>query len=57
MGFHRPAVIPAKKLLRRSFSNTIRGASTKLADVPKGYFCSLCWHEQKAEICHSSNIP
>ncbi|CAL9021606.1 unnamed protein product, partial [Prunus brigantina] len=27
---------PAKKLLVRSFSNTNRGASTNLADVPKG---------------------
>ncbi|XP_068319727.1 auxin-induced protein 15A-like [Pyrus communis] len=38
MGFRLPAVIPAKKLLRRSFSNSSQGALYNLADVPKGYF-------------------
>ncbi|XP_068319726.1 auxin-induced protein 15A-like [Pyrus communis] len=38
MGFRLPAVIPAKKLFRRSFSNSSQGASYNLADVPKGYF-------------------
>ncbi|XP_068323087.1 auxin-induced protein 15A-like [Pyrus communis] len=38
MGFRLPAVVPAKKLLRQSFSNSSQGASYKLSDVPKGYF-------------------
>ncbi|KAB2635478.1 auxin-induced protein 15A-like [Pyrus ussuriensis x Pyrus communis] len=38
MGFRLPAVIPAEKLLRRSFSNSSQGALYNLADVPKGYF-------------------
>ncbi|KAB2635483.1 auxin-induced protein 15A-like [Pyrus ussuriensis x Pyrus communis] len=38
MGFRLPSVIPAKKLLRRSFSNSSQEVSNNLADVPKGYF-------------------
>ncbi|CAN6543912.1 unnamed protein product [Malus baccata var. baccata] len=38
MGFRLPAIIPAKKLLRLSFSNSSQGALYNLADVPKGYF-------------------
>ncbi|KAB2603276.1 auxin-induced protein X10A-like [Pyrus ussuriensis x Pyrus communis] len=34
MGFRLPAVIPAKKLLRRSFSNSSQGASNNLAYFP-----------------------
>ncbi|XP_050105247.1 auxin-responsive protein SAUR21-like [Malus sylvestris] len=37
MGFRRPSVTHAKKILRRSFSNSSRGGSHNLADVPKGY--------------------
>ncbi|XP_034227360.1 auxin-induced protein 15A-like [Prunus dulcis] len=47
MGFRLPAVIPAKKLLRRSFSNTNRGASINLADVPKGYFAVYVGESEK----------
>ncbi|GMN55845.1 hypothetical protein TIFTF001_024960 [Ficus carica] len=37
MGFRFPRVVPAKKLLRRSFSNTNKAASES-AYVPKGHF-------------------
>ncbi|KAB2635485.1 auxin-induced protein 15A-like [Pyrus ussuriensis x Pyrus communis] len=37
MGFHRPSVTHAKKVLRRSFSNSSRGGSYNLVDVPKGF--------------------
>ncbi|XP_050105256.1 auxin-induced protein 15A-like [Malus sylvestris] len=37
MGFRRPSVTHAKKILRRSFSNSSRAGSYNLADVPKGY--------------------
>ncbi|KAB2635484.1 auxin-induced protein 15A-like [Pyrus ussuriensis x Pyrus communis] len=47
MGFRLPAVIPAKKLLRRSFSNTTKGASTNLAYVPKGYFAVYVGESKK----------
>ncbi|XP_050145152.1 auxin-induced protein 15A-like [Malus sylvestris] len=47
MGFRLPAVLPAKKLLRRSFSNTTRGASTNLVDVPKGYFAVYVGENEK----------
>ncbi|GMN29123.1 hypothetical protein TIFTF001_046306 [Ficus carica] len=37
MGFRLPGVVPAKKLLQRSFSHTNKAASMTL-DVPKGHF-------------------
>ena len=37
MGFRFPRVVPAKKLLQRSFSNTNKAASESV-DVPKGHF-------------------
>ncbi|GMN55844.1 hypothetical protein TIFTF001_024949 [Ficus carica] len=37
MGFHLPGVVPAKKLLRRSLSNSNKAASMAV-DVPKGHF-------------------
>ncbi|KAF3435832.1 hypothetical protein FNV43_RR22924 [Rhamnella rubrinervis] len=37
MGFRFPHVVPAKKLLQRTFSNSDKAASVA-ADVPKGHF-------------------
>ncbi|KAB2635476.1 auxin-induced protein 15A-like [Pyrus ussuriensis x Pyrus communis] len=37
MGFRHPSVTHAKKVLRRSFSNSSRGGSCNLVDVPKGF--------------------
>ncbi|PON39742.1 Small auxin-up RNA [Parasponia andersonii] len=37
MGFHFPGVVPTKKFLPRSSSNSSKGASTAV-DVPKGHF-------------------
>ncbi|GMN35421.1 hypothetical protein TIFTF001_042226 [Ficus carica] len=37
MGFRLPGVVPAKKLLQRSLSNSNKAASMAV-DVPKGHF-------------------
>ncbi|XP_018500923.2 auxin-responsive protein SAUR21-like [Pyrus x bretschneideri] len=47
MGFRRPSVTHAKKILRRSFSNSSQGGSYNLADVPKGYLAVYVGENQR----------
>ncbi|EXC33088.1 hypothetical protein L484_014967 [Morus notabilis] len=44
MGFRLPRVVPAKKFLRRSFSNSNKAASF---DVPKGHFAVYVGEDEK----------
>ncbi|KAL5539673.1 hypothetical protein UlMin_032899 [Ulmus minor] len=46
MGFSLPRVVPAKKFLRRSFSNSRKNASMAV-DVPKGHFAVYVGESEK----------
>nr|AMQ09590.1 small auxin up regulated protein [Boehmeria nivea] len=46
MGFRLPRVVPAKKFLQRSFSNSSKAASMAL-DVPKGHFAVYVGENEK----------
>ncbi|XP_062076996.1 indole-3-acetic acid-induced protein ARG7-like [Humulus lupulus] len=46
MGFSLPRVVPAKKLLRRSFSNSNKAASMAV-DVPKGHLAVYVGENEK----------
>ncbi|GMN55838.1 hypothetical protein TIFTF001_024947 [Ficus carica] len=46
MGFCLLGVVPAKKLLQRSFSNTNKAASMAL-DIPKGHFAVYVGENEK----------
>ncbi|GMN55843.1 hypothetical protein TIFTF001_024959 [Ficus carica] len=46
MGFRFPRVVPAKKLLQRSFSNANKAASES-SDVPKGHFAVYVGENEK----------
>nr|AMQ09548.1 small auxin up regulated protein [Boehmeria nivea] len=46
MGFRLPRVVPTKKFLQRSFSNSSKAASMVL-DVPKGHFAVYVGENEK----------
>ena len=46
MGFRLPRVVPTKKFLQRSFSNSSKAASMAL-DVPKGHFAVYVGENEK----------
>ena len=46
MGFHFPRVVPSKKFLQRSFSNSSKASSMAL-DVPKGHFTVYVGENEK----------
>ncbi|KAF3435830.1 hypothetical protein FNV43_RR22922 [Rhamnella rubrinervis] len=46
MGFRLPRIVPAKKLLQRTFSNLDKTASMA-ADVPKGHFAVYIGETEK----------
>ncbi|PON93804.1 Small auxin-up RNA [Trema orientale] len=49
MGFHLPGVVPTKKFLRRSLSNSSKGASMAVA-VPKGHFPVYVGENEKKRV-------
>ena len=46
MGFHFPRVVPTKKFLQRSFSNS-RKAAAMAVNVPKGHFAVYVGENEK----------
>ncbi|PON93810.1 Small auxin-up RNA [Trema orientale] len=46
MGFHLPGVVPTKKFLRRSLSNSNKAASMAV-DVPKGHLAVYVGENEK----------
>ncbi|KAF4366941.1 hypothetical protein G4B88_029265 [Cannabis sativa] len=47
MGFRVPSIVPAKKLLRRSFSNNSNKEASMAVDVPKGHFAVYVGENEK----------
>ncbi|KAF4348005.1 hypothetical protein G4B88_026825 [Cannabis sativa] len=53
MGFYNlPGVVPTKKFLRRSLSNSSKGASNNVVHVPKGHLAVYVGKNEKKR--HSS---
>ncbi|XP_030504756.2 auxin-induced protein 15A-like [Cannabis sativa] len=47
MGFYLPGVVPTKKFLRRSLSNSSKGASNNVVHVPKGHLAVYVGKNEK----------
>lgn len=47
MGFHLPRVVPAKKFLQRSLSNSSNKAASMVFDVPRGHFAVYVGEHEK----------
>ena len=47
MGFRLPRVVPAKKFLQRSLSNSSNKADSMALDVPKGHFAIYVGEHEK----------
>ncbi|KAF4350782.1 auxin-induced protein X15-like [Cannabis sativa] len=47
MGFRVPSIVPAKKLLRRSFSNNSNKEASMAVEVPKGHLAVYVGENEK----------